>query len=253
MTAALVSAPPRAVVVGGARGVGRATVLRLAASGANVILCYEQNESAARDTAEQASELGPRPVLLQADIATDAGRLVEESVSRLGGLDLVVVTAVPVLLDRVMDVGQADFRRAMDVVVWGFQQVAAAAAAELSRTSGSLVAVSSLGSWRYASYYGTLGPAKAALESLVRYLAAELGPRGVRVNAVSPCLVDDAQHFERAQDVKRFLEPTAERTPLRRLATPAEIAAVALALCSADFSFVTGQTIVVDGGYSLLA
>jgi NAD(P)-dependent dehydrogenase (short-subunit alcohol dehydrogenase family) len=114
--------------------------------------------------------------------------------------------------------------------------------------------VTSLGSDHYANYYGALGPAKAALEALVRYLAAELGGDGIRVNAVSPCLVNDPQHFDDAPGVMNFLDGVAKRTPLgRRLALPQDIARAAIALMGEDLAFVTGQVLKVDGGYSLLA
>lgn len=104
------------------------------------------------------------------------------------------------------------------------------------------------------SYYGHLGPAKAALEASVRYLGAELAPRNVRVNPISPCLVDEDAHFRGdADQAKQFLEPVAKRTPMGRLVTPRELAGTLLALASPDFQFMTGQTLVVDGGYSLLA
>jgi NAD(P)-dependent dehydrogenase (short-subunit alcohol dehydrogenase family) len=116
------------------------------------------------------------------------------------------------------------------------------------------VALSSLGANRYAGYYGALGPAKAALEATVRYLACELGRDKIRVNALSPCLIDDPEHYAEAPDVAEFLPAVAKRTPLgRRLATPADIARAVAGLLGPDFGFVTGQVITVDGGYSLLA
>ena len=115
-------------------------------------------------------------------------------------------------------------------------------------------AVARLPTAQHAAYYGALGPAKAALESTVRYLAGELGPELIRVNAVSPCLIDDPAHFEDAPEVAKFLAAAARRTPLgRRLAVPADIARVIAALLGEDLAYVTGQTIVADGGYSLLA
>ena len=95
-----------------------------------------------------------------------------------------------------------EFRTAMDVVVWGTQQVVLAARPYLAASAGSAVVVGSLGSEYYARYYGALGPAKAALDGLVRYLGAELGPDGVRVNGVSPCLVDDPGSAHDAPEVR---------------------------------------------------
>ena len=244
---------PRTLVVGGGRGIGRATVLRLAAAGGATAIAYRRDTERAEQTAKEAAALGGRSALLQGDVATDAASLVEEAVEQLGGLDFVVVTAVPVITGRMSTVSAEEFHRAMDVAVWGFTRTVLAARPHLSRTGGSAVAVSSLGSWLYASYYGALGPAKAALESSVRYLAAELGRDGIRVNAVSPCLVDDAQHVTDAPEVAAFFDATARRTPLRRLATPDDVAGVIVGLGSPDFGLVTGEVVRVDGGYSLLA
>jgi NAD(P)-dependent dehydrogenase (short-subunit alcohol dehydrogenase family) len=244
---------PRALIVGGSRGIGRATALRLARSGSPLAIAYLHDEARAHETAKEVTELGSSVVLVRGDVAEEGPRLIDEAVSALGGLDLVVVTATPVITGRALQVSIAEFRQAMEVVVWGFHQTVVAARPHLARSSGSAIAVSSLGAQLYASYYGALGPAKAAMETTVRYLAAELGPEGIRVNAVSPCLVDDLQHLPDAPDVVRFMERTAKRTPLRRLATPDEIAGAILALASPACSFVTGEVLKVDGGYSLMA
>jgi NAD(P)-dependent dehydrogenase (short-subunit alcohol dehydrogenase family) len=244
---------PRTLVVGGSRGIGRAVVLRLARAGAPVALAYRSNQELAQDSAKAAAGLGSSPILIQGDVSRDAPRIVGEAAAGLGGLDLVVVTAVPIIVGSVAGVTYDEFRTAMDVVVWGTQQTVLSARPYLAATGGSAVVVGSLGSEYYARYYGALGPAKAALDGLVRYLAAELGPEGLRVNGVSPCLVDDPGSDHDAPEVAAFLQTTARRTPLRRLATPDDVAGTILALASPACSFVTGEVLRVDGGYSLLA
>jgi NAD(P)-dependent dehydrogenase (short-subunit alcohol dehydrogenase family) len=243
----------RTLIVGGSRGVGRATALELAGRGHDVAIAYVAGaESAAKVVAELPAEA--RGFALQGDIATDGPRLVAEAVEALGGLDAVVVTAVPVITGPLSKARSADIARCFDVVNHGFREVALAAQPHLAATGGSIVAVSSLGSQRYAGYYGAIGPAKAALEATVRYLAVEFGSVGVRVNAVSPCLLDDPQHFAGAPEVMRFVEATARRTPLnQRLADPSDVARTIAALLGPDFHCVTGQVIVIDGAYSLQA
>jgi NAD(P)-dependent dehydrogenase (short-subunit alcohol dehydrogenase family) len=126
---------------------------------------------------------------------------------------------------------------------------------ELEKVNGSVVAVSSLGANYYARYYGAIGPAKAAVENLVRNFGAELGPRGVRVNGISPSLVDNPGQGgeDIIAGVADMRKAFAHKTPLQRLGHPDELASVIVSLLSSDFQFVTGLTIPVDGGYSLPA
>jgi NAD(P)-dependent dehydrogenase (short-subunit alcohol dehydrogenase family) len=239
-------------IIGASRGVGRATALELASRGHDLALGYRVGTD---DVEKLAAELGDvATVAVQGDVAREGARMVADAVDGLGGLDNVVVTAVPLITGPIAAVTREEADRAMDVQVHGFRDVVLAAREHLSTGGGSVVAVSSLGSARYAGYYGALGPAKAALESTVRYLAAELGPELIRVNAVSPCLIDDPAHVAEAAEVAKFLVAAARRTPLgRRLAVPADIARAIAGLLGPDFGYLTGQTIVLDGGYSLLA
>ncbi|HYH48255.1 MAG TPA: SDR family oxidoreductase [Acidimicrobiia bacterium] len=248
--------PSTALVVGGSRGIGRQAVIQLAGRGVHCAIGYQSRTKLAEEVAAEASRLGPEPVLVQGDQGTDPRAFVEATVEALGGCGSVVTTAVPMLMGRLLDVTADDYRAAMDVQVWGLQELVRAALPHLEADQGSVVTVSSLGAGSYASYYGAIGPAKGALETTVRYFGAELGKRGVRVNAVSPCLVDDPSHtigIDVPETFQAVIDAVARRTPLRRLATSVEIASVIVALLSSSFRFVTGQVIPVDGGYSLLA
>ncbi|MDQ2636110.1 MAG: SDR family oxidoreductase [Actinomycetota bacterium] len=232
---------------------GRATAIELALRGWDIALGFRSNEEAARSVA---ASLHPesRSVLVQGDVATDAADMVARAVEGLGGLDAVIFTAVPIITGRLSELQDADIDSAMGVTVHGFRGLALAARPFLAESEGSVVAFSSLGSERYAAYYGAIAPAKGALEAMIRYIAVEFGRYGVTVNGISPCLIDDVQHFDEAPTVLPHLEQVAKRTPLRRkLVTPADVARVACALVGPDFSTVTGQLVKVDGGYSLLA
>jgi len=255
-TRAAITHPRTALVVGGGRGIGRETVLQLAEHGTRCAIAYLSREEPARQTQADAAAIGPEPAVIQGDQGTDAPAIVEQARSALGSVDAIVTTAVPMIMGPIGSVTEEEYRSAMDVQVWGLQQLVATALDDLAAAGGSVVTVSSLGADSYANYYGAIGPAKAALENTVRYLAAEHGRRGVRVNAVSPCLVDDPSHrigIDVPEEFEATVQAVAKRTPMRRLATSAEIASVIVALLSSQMSFVTGQTIKVDGGYSLLA
>ncbi|MFE9322590.1 SDR family oxidoreductase [Nocardia sp. NPDC052278] len=248
--------PERVLVIGGSRGIGRATVVQLAAAGTRCAIGYNANDAAAKETQALAVAAGGRePVLIRGDLGTDAAGFVNSAIEQLGGLGGLVTTAVPILAGRTLSVTREEYDRVFDVQVWGLWEAVRTALPELEKVCGSVVAVSSLGANHYARYYGAIGPAKAAMENLIRYYGAELGPRGVRVNGVSPSLVDNPGHGgeDIIAGVQEMIEGVAKKTPLRRLAKPEELASVVVALLSSDFAFVTGQTIAVDGGYSLLA
>lgn len=241
----------RVLIVGASRGIGRATALELSRRRCDLAIGFSSNQEAAEAVA---AEL-PRErvtVLIQGDIAVDGRRIVERAVAGLGGLDAVVVTAVPMITGPIEKVTRADAQRALDVTVHGFRELALAASPHLAQRRGSVLAVSSLGSDRTVGFYGALGPAKAALEATVRYLAVTLGRDRIRVNAVAPGMVDDPGHMEEAPDIAAVVPATAKRTPLgRALPTPTDVAKTIAAVLSDDFAFVTGQTITIDGGYSL--
>lgn len=242
----------RALVVGASRGVGRATALELGRRGFDVGLAFSTNRVGAE---KAAAELPPgcASVLVQADLATDASEIVRQTVAGLGGVDVVVVTAVPVITGPIHAVNRDEGHRAMDVMVHGFRELALAAGPHLASGGGSIVVVSSLGSDRVSGFYGALGPAKAALEATVRYLAVSLGRDGIRVNAIAPGLIDDTAHAADAPEVMALLADTARRTPLRRqLPTSDDVARTIIGLLSDDLAFVTGEVLTVDGGYSLV-
>ncbi|RNL62356.1 SDR family oxidoreductase [Nocardioides marmoriginsengisoli] len=248
--------PDKVLVVGGSRGIGAAAVVQLAREGIATAIGYVANDEAAKRTqAAAAATGGPEPVLVRGDLGKDAAGMVTRAAEELGGLGGFLTTAVPILAGRTLGVTREEYDLVFDVQVWGLWEAIQTAVPELEKVGGSVVACSSLGANRYARYYGAIGPAKAAMENLVRYFGAELGPRGIRVNGVSPSLVDNPGHGgeDIIAGVQDVIQAVADKTPLRRLSQPEEIASVAVALMSSDFSFVTGLTIPVDGGYTLLA
>ncbi|MEO7007158.1 MAG: SDR family oxidoreductase [Terrimesophilobacter sp.] len=248
--------PDKVLVIGGSRGIGRSTVVQLTAAGIRCAIGYIENDAAAAETqALAATTGGPEPVLVRGDLGADAAGLVHSAIDALGGLGGLVTTAVPIIAGRTLQVTREEYDRVFDVQVWGLWEAIRTALPELEKVCGAVVAVSSLGANHYARYYGAIGPAKAAMENLVRYFGAELGPRGVRVNGVAPSLVDNPGHGgeDIISGVAEMQAAVAQKTPLRRLGHPDELASTIVALLSSDFRFVTGLTIPVDGGYSLLA
>jgi enoyl-[acyl-carrier protein] reductase III len=242
-----------ALVTGGARGIGRATSVELAREGADVAIGYVRNEDAAKETAALVEAEGRRAVLVKGHLG-DADRVaavVEQAAEGLGGLDLVVSNAASGVARPALDVTAKHWDWTLDINARAFLLLAQRATPHMdARGGGSLVAISSLGSFRTLPNYVLVGTSKAALEALVRYLGVELAPRGIRVNGVSGGVVetDALDHFANREQMVRNAQ---ERTPAGRMVTPRDMARVVVFLCTGDADMIVGQTLIVDGGYGL--
>ena len=235
------------LVTGGSRGIGREVARRFAAAGATrIAIGYLRNDDAAEATAEELRSLGAEPVLLRGNVAS--ARVAAE-VAALGPLDAVVHCAATGVIRPALETTDKHFDWTLAANARAFLSLARAAAPQMPAGS-SLVAVSSLGSTRVLENYVLVGTSKAALEALVRYLAVELAPRGIRVNAVSGGVVETGalDHFPNRD---QMLSGSLARTPAGRLVEPADVADVVAFLCSPSAEMIRGQTLVVDGGFSL--
>jgi enoyl-[acyl-carrier protein] reductase III len=239
---------PRSVLVtGGSRGIGREIARRFAADGAKrVAIGYLRNDTAAEQAADELRALGAEPVLVRGNVASTR---VAEEIAALGALDAVVHAAATGVIRPALETTDKHFDWTMAANARAFLALARAAAPQMQAGS-SLVAISSLGSDRVLENYALVGTSKAALEALVRYLAVELAPQGIRVNAVSGGVVetDALDHFPNRE---QMLSWSAERTPAGRLVEPTDIADAVAFLCSPQAEMIRGQTLVVDGGFSL--
>ena len=239
----------RVLVTGGTRGIGRAIALRLARDGAErLVLGYMRNDRAAEEAAEAVREAGAEPELVRGNVASE--RVVGELASH-GPFDLVVHNAATGVIRTALETEDKHWDWTLSANARAFLSLARAAAPDMP-PGGTIVAVSSLGSTRVLENYVLVGTSKAALESLVRYLAVELAPRGIRVNAVSAGVVETGalEHFPNRE---KMIRDGLERTPAGRLAEPEDVAGAVAYLASADAEMVRGHTLVVDGGFSLLA
>jgi len=233
-------------VSGGSRGIGRAIALRLARDGARrVAIGYFRSDAAAEQTAQELRALGAEPVLVRGNIGSE--RVLEE-VRQLGPLDVLVHNAASGVSRPALEAEPKHWDWTLGTNAHALLRLAQTAAPAMPDGS-SIVAISSLGARRVLANYTLVGASKAALEALVRYLAVELAPR-VRVNAVSAGVVetDALDAFPNRDEMLA----AGRANPVGRLVAPEDIAGAVAFLCSPDAEMIRGQTVVVDGGFSLV-
>jgi len=235
------------LVTGGSRGIGKAIALRFASLGAaRVAVGYMRGDRAAEETASELRAVGAEPVLVRGNVASTR---VAEEVAALGPLDVLVHAAATGVIRPALETQDKHWDWTLSANARAFLSLTRAAAPSMP-AGASIVAISSLGSTRVLEDYALVGTSKAALEALVRYLAVELAPRGIGVNAVSAGVVETGalEHFPQ----KEAMLEMGLRNPVGRMVAPDDVAACVAFLCSPEAEMIRGQTLVVDGGWSLL-
>lgn len=243
-----------ALVTGASRGIGQAVARILGAEGATVFVHYKRQEEAARQVAGAISQAGGRGIPVQADledrqaVATLFDRVRDET----GALDILVANAAATAFKPLLAVRPHNVDRTFAITVQAFIQMAQAAVPLMQGRKGKIVAVSGYDSIRYIPGHGVLGAAKAAMESLVRYLAVELAPYGINVNAVCPGPIEtDSARFYAGERWEQIQGRLAAATPRKRVGTPEDVARIIRFLCTDDADWLCGQTLVCDGGLTL--
>jgi enoyl-[acyl-carrier protein] reductase III len=236
-------------VTGGSRGIGRAIALRFAELGAGrVAIGYLRNDKAAEAVAEELRSAGAEPLLVRGNVSSE--RVVSEA-AELGPFDAVIHNAATGVIRPALETEDKHWDWTVNANARALLALARGLAPTM-REGSSFVGISSLGSTRVLENYVLVGVSKAALEAVVRYLAVELAPRGIRANAVSAGVVETnaLDHFPNRE---QMISDSLERTPAGRLVEPRDVAEAVCFLCSPAAEMVRGQTLVVDGGFSLLA
>lgn len=249
-----------ALITGSSRGIGRGIALKLAGQGVKVAINYRKNEGAAKDSLAKVKRAGSDGFVIQADVCRpeDIARMVGRVKSEFGSLDIFVSNArpdVPEFYQAPMQITLEQWDAAMNSQARAFL-LAVRELCPLMGEGGRIVAITYAPGGRTGSWqpWVGMGAAKSAMESLCRYFAVTLAKRGITVNAISPGWIEDSVLNtlpDAAQDMIRKWH-AGGWTPMGRLGTPADIGNAVSLLCSEDASWITGQTIAVDGGLSLM-
>ncbi len=246
------------LVTGSGRGIGRELAIHFARRGANVVVNFFRNRQPAEETAQIIRDLGRRAIVVKANVGdlTQLAQLFTQTEEAFGGLDYYIHNAASGYNRAALEQKPRGWEWTMNInarsLLFGAQK---AAGLMKSRGGGAIVAISSPGASRVLPDYAVVGASKAAIESLVRYLGVELAPQHIRVNAVSPGMVETEalSHFPVFQENEsQLISEVRKHTPAGRLCSPADVAHLVEFLCSEEANMICGQTIVLDGGFSLL-
>lgn len=242
-----------ALVTGGSRGIGREIALKLASEGADVIINYFRRRQEAEETLLRLKEMGVRGEVTRANLAEPEKikAMFAEIEKNFGKLDIFISNAASGVARSVLDIDEKAWEWTMNINARAYLLCAKEASRLMGERGGKIVAISSLGSSLVWSGYAAVGISKAALEAITRYLAIELAPLNICVNAVAASAVE-------TEALKVYLKeeqaPTTSRmkiTPAGRMVTPSDVANVVCFLCQEESFMIRGQTIIVDGGQSL--
>ena len=239
------------IITGASRGIGRACAIEFAKAGYDILVCYQSREDAALAVCEEAQTYGVRAVPFQMNTAdvSDCRRTVAKAMMTFGKVDALVTCAGIALPSLFTDTTEEAYTSVFDINMKGTFFLAQAAAKEMiAAGGGSIVTVSSM--WGIAGASGEVAysASKAAIIGFTKALAKELAPSHIRVNCIAPGVIDTDMNACYDEDA---MDALAEKTPLSRIGIPEEVARAIRFLADDTSSFITGQTLSVDGGFIL--
>ncbi len=241
----------KALVTGGDQGIGQAIALRLAEEGADIVLNYRKNRDGAEDTRGRIEQLGRTAVALQADVGkvAEVRSLVQQAVTALGSLDILVNNAGIEKNAAFVDVTEEDYRAVIEVNLSGpfFATQEFARHRRDAKAGGKVINISSVHEELPFPHFTSYCMAKGGLKMMMRNLSIELAPLGITINNVAPGAIQTPINQKLLSDPK-LLNPLLANIPLGRLGQPSDVAGVTAFLASDDAAYITGATIVVDGG-----
>lgn len=244
-----------ALVTGASRGIGRGIALALAEAGADVIVHYARKTGMAQSVVDEIQSMGRRAIAVKANFAESEkiAAMMDQIEDIFGGVDIFVANAATGGFRPMMETNDKHWDWTMDVNARSILHCVQRLAPYMERRRwGRIVTVTSLGAVRAVPNYSAVGLSKSVVESLTRYLAVELAQSGIIVNSISPGLVETDALSNMGMDVSSTLEHVRRRNPIRRLVTPQDVGRVTTFLCSDAAEMIVGQTLYVDGGFSIL-
>jgi enoyl-[acyl-carrier protein] reductase III len=240
-----------ALVTGSGRGIGRAIALKLASQGANIVVDFFRHRESAEQTARDVEALGVKAEVIRANVgdAAKIDELFDMIGNKFGHLDILINNAASGVGRPLADIDVKAWEWTMDINVRACLLCAQKAAKLMEGRGGKIVSISSLGSRFVLPNYTVVGVSKAALEALTRYLAIELAPRGICVNAIAASAVEtEALKFYFKEGL---VKDNRQATPAGRMVAPEDVANVVAFLCSEEAFMIRGQTVIIDGGTSV--
>jgi glucose 1-dehydrogenase len=240
-----------AIVTGGSQGIGKAIALRLAQEGADIAIDYRKSADKANETCAEIQKLGRRASAIQADIGivSETQRLIADAVTALGSIDILVNNAGIEIRAPFLDASEHDYRAVIDINMSGpfFCTQAFARHRRDRKQPGKVINISSVHEELPFPHFTSYCMSKGGMKMMMRNLAIELAPLGITVNNIAPGAIETPINAHLLSDPK-LLDPLLANIPLRRLGQPQDVAGLAAFLASSDADYITGATLVVDGG-----
>lgn len=237
-----------AIITGGSRGIGRAIAIELGKEGASIVINYSKDEEGARETLEYLKDNGISAIGIKKDVSTFEGaeEIVNKTVEHFGRIDILVNNAAKSTIGLFLDATKDEIDGLLNTNLIGAMYLTRNALPHMLGRKSSIINISSMWGEVGASCEVLYSTSKGGLNLFTKALAKEMAPSGIRVNAISPGVIDTKMNSFLSEEDRNSLE---DEIPMGRFGMPEEIGKVAAFLCSDESSYMTGQILRVDGGY----